>query len=82
MVGGVVVLSILGFKKLRNYCNLWDIIFSLGFNHLVWVEHEQQRVFKELHTHKKDVSTFFRLRTLKMFHTNFNLHGTCLLNNI
>jgi hypothetical protein len=62
MVGGVMVLSILGFKNLRNYCNLWDIIFILGFNHLVWVEHEQQMVFKELHKHKKrcftQISTF------------------------
>jgi len=49
----VVVLSILRFKNLRNYCNLWDVIFILGFNHLVWIQHEQQRVFNELHTHKR-----------------------------
>jgi hypothetical protein len=38
---------------LRNCCNLWHIVSIMGFNHLLWVEHEQQRMLKKIHTQRR-----------------------------
>jgi len=53
MFGGVVVM--------RNCCNLWHIIFIVGLHHLLWIEHEQQRMLKKLHTHRR----CFNIRIIK-----------------